>query len=68
IKKTYERAVAMSKIINNLIVNIYAYNGEGLEEPGGEPVKQVTFDKASSPAEAFAKAKDKIINILAAIR
>ncbi|MEM1907512.1 MAG: type I-A CRISPR-associated protein Cas7/Csa2 [Thermosphaera sp.] len=68
IKKTYERAVTMSKIINNLIVNIYAYNGEGLEEPGGEPVKQVTFDKASSPAEAFAKAKDKIINILAAIR
>lgn len=68
VKKTYARAVAMAKVINNLLVNIYAYNGEGLEEPGPEPVKQVTFEKVSSPAEALAKAKEKVTNILAPIK
>ncbi|WP_448577120.1 DevR family CRISPR-associated autoregulator [Thermosphaera sp.] len=65
--KSYERAVALAKSLgNNLIINLYGYNGEAgyLQEPVVKPeVKNVTFEKTATPAEALSKAKEKIMSI-----
>jgi CRISPR-associated protein Csa2 len=65
--KSYERAVALAKSLgNSLIVNMYGYNGEAghLQEPVVKPeVKNVTFEKTSTPAEALSKAKEKVMSI-----
>jgi CRISPR-associated protein Csa2 len=66
--KSYERAVALAKSLgNSLIVNMYGYNGEAgyLQEPVVKPeVKNVTFEKTSTPAEALSKAKEKVMSII----
>lgn len=65
--KSYERAVALAKSLgNNLIINLYGYNGEAgyLQEPVVKPeVKNVTFEKTATPTEALSKAKEKIMSI-----
>ncbi|AFK51441.1 CRISPR-associated autoregulator, DevR family [Thermogladius calderae 1633] len=69
IKKTYERAVSLTKILNEKgskeTINIFAYNGEGLEEPtvAGQ-LKDVTFEKASTHTEALEKAREKLAKLL----
>jgi CRISPR-associated protein Csa2 len=65
--KSYERAVALAKSLgNSLIVNMYGYNGEAgyLQEPVVKPeVRNVKFEKTSTPAEALLKAKEKVMSI-----
>ena len=66
IKKTYERAVALTRAINEETVNIYAYNGEGLEEPAiaSQKSERVTYETASTHTEALTRAKEKLVKIL----
>jgi len=66
--KSYERAVALAKSLgNSLIVNMYGYNGEGeyLQEPVVKPeVRNVKFEKTSTPAEALLKAKERVMSVI----
>jgi hypothetical protein len=65
--KTYERAVFIARALENkMVINMYAYNGETgyLEEPKvNTEIKNVTFEKAGSPAEALYRVKEKIMLI-----
>lgn len=68
IKKTYERAVALVKAVNEETVNLFTYNGENLEEPTiTQETKTVTYEKTTSHTEALVKARDKLIKILSAL-
>jgi CRISPR-associated protein Csa2 len=68
IKKTYERAVNITKAIQEKTINIYVYNGENLEEPQPvQEVKNVTYEKTTSHTEALVKARDKLIKIIEAL-
>ncbi len=68
IKKTYERAVNVTKAIQEETINIYAYNGENLEEPQlVQGVKNVTYEKAASHTEALVRARDKLVKIIEAL-
>ena len=66
--KSYERAVALTKSLgNSLIINMYGYNGEAgyLQEPVVKPeVKNVKFEKTSTPAEALLKAKERVMSVI----
>jgi hypothetical protein len=66
--KSYERAVALTKSLgNSLIINMYGYNGEGgyLQEPVVKPeVRNVKFEKTSTPAEALLKAKERVMSVI----
>jgi CRISPR-associated protein Csa2 len=65
IKKTYERAVNITKAIQEETINIYAYNGENLEEPQlVQEFKNVTYEKTTSHTEALVRARDKLIKII----
>jgi len=70
--KSYERAVALAKSLgNSLIVNMYGYNGEGeyLQEPVVKPeVRNVKFEKTSTPAEALLKAKERVMSVINPLR
>jgi CRISPR-associated protein Csa2 len=70
--KSYERAVALAKSLgNSLIVNMYGYNGEGeyLQEPVVKPeVRNVKFEKTSTPAEALSKAKERVMSVINPLR
>jgi len=69
IKKTYERAVALTKAIQEETINIYVYNGENLEEPTVVPdTKNVTYEKASSHTDALIRAREKLIKIIEALQ
>jgi CRISPR-associated protein Csa2 len=65
IRRTYERAIALTKAINEEVINIYAYNGENLEEPTitQKPVN-VSFEKFTSHTEALSRARDELIKML----
>ena len=68
IKKTYERAVNITKAIQEETINIYAYNGENLEEPQlVQGVKNVTYEKVASHTEALVRARDKLVKIIEAL-
>jgi CRISPR-associated protein Csa2 len=68
IKKTYERAVNITKAIQEETINIYVYNGENLEEPQlVQESKNVTYEKNTSHTEALVKARDKLIKIIEAL-
>lgn len=68
IRETYERAVALTKAIQEETINMYAYIGEEVEEPTLRPdVKNVTYTKVSVHTEALTEAKNKVINILSAL-
>jgi CRISPR-associated protein Csa2 len=68
IKKTYERAVNITKAIQEETINIYVYNGENLEEPQlVQESKNVTYEKNTSHTEALLKARDKLIKIIEAL-
>jgi CRISPR-associated protein Csa2 len=68
IKKTYERAVNITKAIQEETINIYVYNGENLEEPQLiQEFKNVTYEKNTSHTEALLKARDKLIKIIEAL-
>jgi len=65
IKKTYERALALTKAIQEETINIYTYNGEGLEEPTViQDVKNVTYEKALSHTDALVKARDRLLKLI----
>lgn len=68
IKKTYERAVNITKAIQEGTINIYVYNGENLEEPQlVQEFKNVTYEKTTSHTEALVRARDKLIKIIEAL-
>jgi CRISPR-associated protein Csa2 len=68
IKKTYERAVNVTKAIQEETINIYAYNGENLEEPQlVQGVKNVTYEKVASHTEALVRARDKLVKVVEAL-
>jgi len=65
-KKTYERAVALSRILGNeIVVNLYAYNGEDAPKPQvDQSVKNVTLEEASSHTDALAKVRKKVMDLV----
>jgi len=65
-KKTYERAVALSKILGNeIVVNLYAYNGEDAPKPQvDQSIRNVTLEEASSHTEALAKVRKKVMDLV----
>jgi len=68
IKKTYERAVNITKAIQEETINIYVYNGENLEEPQlVQEFKNVTYEKTASHTEALVRARDKLTKIIEAL-
>jgi CRISPR-associated protein Csa2 len=68
IKKTYERAVNITKAIQEETINIYVYNGENLEEPQlVQESKNVTYEKTTSHTEALVRARDKLVKIIEAL-
>jgi len=69
IKKTYERAVALTKAIQEETINIYCYNGENLEEPTLiTDAKNVTYERATSHTDALIKTRDKLVKIMEALQ
>ncbi len=71
IKKTYERALWLTKSIDGETVSIYVFDSEGLEKPPRQSQEQsqkteekVTFDEASSHTEALFKAGNKLYELL----
>jgi len=69
IKRTYERAVALTKALQEETINIFVYNDENLEEPTIVPdVKNVTYEKALSHTDALIKARDKLVKIIEALQ
>ncbi len=66
IRKTYERAVALTQSITEETVNVYAYNGENLEKPSTtQGIKNVTYDdEAKSHTEALIKAREKLLKMM----
>ncbi|MEL9908220.1 MAG: type I-A CRISPR-associated protein Cas7/Csa2 [Desulfurococcus sp.] len=68
IVETYNRAVQLTKIIEDETLNIFVYNDENLEEPKVQQEhKKVTYEKATTHTEALAKARDKAVNILSVL-
>lgn len=68
IKETYERAVSLTKAIPEETINLYVYDGEGLEEPAvKQEAKNVAYRKVSSHTEALVEAKSKLISILSVL-
>jgi len=65
-KKTYERAVALSKILGNeIVVNLYAYNGEDAPKPQiDQSIRNVTLEEASSHTDALAKVRKKVMDLV----
>ncbi|MCC6035265.1 MAG: type I-A CRISPR-associated protein Cas7/Csa2 [Desulfurococcaceae archaeon] len=69
IKKTYERAVALTKALQEETINIYVYNGENLEEPIiTSETMNVTYEKVTSHTDALIKARDKLVKIIEALQ
>jgi len=72
INKTYSRAVSLCKAIQEESIDIYVFNGEGLEEPSTVQKTEeeaasakVTYDnKIASHTEALVKAKSEILSII----
>ncbi|MET1160252.1 MAG: type I-A CRISPR-associated protein Cas7/Csa2 [Thermoprotei archaeon] len=65
IVETYNRAVALTKAINEETTNIFVYNDENLEEPSiDQEYRKVTYEKTLSHTEALVRAKEKIMKIM----
>jgi len=69
IKKTYERAIAITKAVNEEVINMYVYNGENLEEPTvTQKSSNIGYEKVTSHTEALIKAKDELIKALGTVK
>lgn len=65
VKETYERAVALTRSIQEESVNIYVFADEDIEEPAiNQEVKSVTYSKYSTHTEALVEAKKKLIKLV----
>jgi CRISPR-associated protein Csa2 len=69
IKKTYERAVALTRVVSEEAIGIYVYNGENLEEPTvTQKSSNVSYEKCTSHTEALSKARDELIKMLGTVK
>ena len=74
IVETYNRALHLTKAIEEEKVSIYVYNDENLEEPSvqqehekvTQECEKVTYEKVSTHTEALIKAREKAINVMSA--
>jgi len=66
LKKTYERAASLSKILGDKItVNLYAYNNEDSPKPQlDQNIKNVSFEEVGTHTEALMKARDKVMELI----
>lgn len=65
VKETYERAVALTKSIQEEFIDMYVFADEDIEEPAVKPeVKNVTYSKHNTHTEALVEAKKRLIKLV----
>lgn len=65
IRRTYERALMLTKAIKEEEISIFAYNDENLEEPRvSQESRSVTYKRTGSHTEALVEAKEELLKML----